>query len=57
MFRKYDFFLRFTSDLWKDSRNVVTPLQEYAPKIFLRDLRKDVFVRFKSYHKSNKNPA
>ena len=24
------------SDLWKDSRNVVTPLQEYAPNIFAR---------------------
>ena len=27
-------------------------LSKNAPRIFLRDLRKDVFVRFKSYHKS-----
>ena len=36
----YNFIFRFTSDLWKDSRNVVTPLKN-APRIFLRDLRKD----------------
>ena len=27
-------------------------LSQNAPRIFLRDLRKDVFVRFKSCHKS-----
>ena len=44
-------------DLPSDLRQIYGKIQakrpsKNAPRIFLRDLRKDVFVRFKSSHKS-----
>ena len=32
----YNFIFRFMKDLWKDSRNVVTPLKECSQNIFAR---------------------
>ena len=44
---------RFTLDLWKDSRNVVTPLKKCSQNIFAR-FKERCMLRFKSYRNLTK---